>query len=116
MSATPTQFLTDNNDLEPDEGYDLEQDKVRNSRKRRKAHGRRLISLTVIAERLGCSKATARRHSKSDPDFPRLFNVHNRLLADADEFDRYMQNLPLEADQPTVFCTRVENEEEARAK
>ena len=52
---------------------------------------RNLISLKNIAERLGCSVATARRRSKTDPNLPALFNVNNLLFGYDDQLDAYIE-------------------------
>ena len=78
---------------------------------------RNLISLKRIAMRLDCSVATARRRSKTDPNFPALFNVNNMLFGYEDQLDAYIETLPSEAEKPTKFQTkRVDQSAEATAK
>ena len=81
-------------------------------------HSRRnLISLKRIAMRLDCSVATARRRSKTDPNFPGLFNVNNMLFGYEDQVDAYIETLPAESQKPTTFNTkRICESEEATAK
>ena len=64
---------------------------------------RNLISLKRIAKRLDCSVATARRRSKTDPNFPKLVNVSNMLFGFEDELDAYQETLPRETQKPTKF-------------
>ncbi len=71
---------------------------------------RNLISLKNIAKRLGCSVATARRRSKTDPNFPALFNVNNLLFGYDDQLDAYIESLPSESQKPTKFNTRRDGE------
>ena len=71
---------------------------------------RNLISLKNIAKRLGCSVATARRRSKTDPNLPALFNVNNLLFGYDDQLDAYIESLPSESERPTKFQTKRNGE------
>jgi hypothetical protein len=78
---------------------------------------RKLLSLVSIAALLDCSKASVRRRSLSDPTFPTLRVINNRLFAFADELAQWIEETPTEAKKPVRFQTRcVEEEAEARAK
>ena len=72
---------------------------------------RNLVSLKRIAMRLDCSVATARRRSKTDPNFPPLFNVNNTLFAYDDQVDAYIEALPSEAEKPVRFQSKRIGEE-----
>jgi hypothetical protein len=71
---------------------------------------RNLISLGRIAQRLGCSPATARRRSKTDPNFPELFNINNKLFGKDDQVDAYIETLTAESQKPTKFQTKRDDQ------
>jgi hypothetical protein len=76
---------------------------------------RRLLTLGSIAKALDCSKASVRRRSKTDPNFPKLRVINNLLYGFEDEILEYMETRPVETETPPVFQSKIIEADEAAA-